>query len=308
MRTDRTPPIARRFLFLILPVFLLTGAPEVSADPNPRGATSRFRIRDHGFNFVNAFTSRMILKIPGVGRVDLARNSYGLCGGMIYAAHDSYWYESTSGRRTTTPDRSGGRRDVPKQGSKLREYLWNRQIDSLKKDDWWAVRKMLVWMGKPLDDRRRKKGLKTLTWKEFVEASRRMDKGWAVPLLLVNTRLQGNLADAFTRNHQVLAIGYGRQVGPDGRRQWVVRTYDPNCPDRESRLYLTARANSCGSVRFRGFFITKYRGQTPYWGHREPRPPFRPGAPEPSLRDPFGTGGKGLGKPEALPEDPRQTQ
>ncbi len=281
------------------------------ADPNPNGASSKFRIMQHGFNFKNNFRSKMIVDLPGFGRVDLASNRYGLCGGMIYSAHDSYWVESTTGRQTKTPDQADGK--IPNQGSKLRTYIWDRQMDSLKKDNWRAVRKLLDWMKKPLDDKkvagvRVSKGLKTLTKREFSnKIAPRIDKGWAVPLLLVNAKYGDK--NAFTRNHQVLAIGYQLHTRSDGKQEWDIRIYDPNCPDLVKTLHTGSRTNTCGNTKFRGLFVTQYRGQKPYWVSGDsPGPPsrgFKPGAEQSPLRDPFGTGGKGPGKVETLPHDPQ---
>ncbi len=258
---------------------------------NPNGARSKFDVKRHGLNFVNSFQSKMIVDLPHFGKVDLASSGYGLCGGMIYAGHDSYWYESTSGQLTKSPDRPGGRSDIPPQGSRLRGYLWDRQMDSLKAGKWWAVRKLAKWKEKSLEE------LKRLSSLEFTgKIAPRIDQGWAVPLLVVQSK-------KFTMNHQVLAIGYKQDVGY-GRKQWVIGTYDPNCPDMESKLYLESRRNSCGGVQFRGFFVSKYRGQRPYWAAQRGGP-GSPGSRSGSPRDPWGTGGKGPAQPETLPKDPR---
>ena len=114
------------------------------AAPDPDGADSHFSPVRHQFKFANGFQSGLWVDLPHFGRVDLASNSYGLCGGMIYAAHDSYWHESTTGQQTDTLKDTV----VPGQGTRLRQYLWDRQMDSLKKDNWWAVRRLVDWMKK----------------------------------------------------------------------------------------------------------------------------------------------------------------
>jgi len=235
----------------------------------PKGARSKFNLPRHGFKFVNSFQSKMVLKVPGVGNVNLASNRYGLCGGMIYAAHDSYYHESTTGRRTNTPRQT----TIPPQGSRLRRYLWDRQVESLKRDNWWAVRRLLDWMA------RRQKKLNELSFKEFTEKiAPRINRGWAVPLLLVRTKW--GQKGAFTLNHQVLAIGYR----PNGS-SWDIIVYDPNFPGRECLLHIGSRRESGGGT-FRAFFVTKYRGQTPYWATQATAQPLtsktkpvRPGRP-----------------------------
>ncbi len=265
-----SPGNAWRWLSRATAVFIAC-ATAAWAEPDPNGANSHFSRSRHQFDFANSFQSGLWVDLPHFGRVDLASNSYGLCGGMIYAAHDSYWFESTTGRQTDTPSNT----TVPGQGTRLRQYLWDRQLDSLKKDNWWAVRRLFDWMKKPLDDRkvgrvRVSKGLKTLSAEQFYgRIVPGIDKGWAIPLLMVNKSFGEN--GAFTDNHQVLAIGYRLHDLPNGKQEWDIRIYDPNCPTQASVLHTRSRMNSCNSVRFRGYFVSKYAGQKPYWAENDSR-------------------------------------
>ena len=255
-----------------------------------------FDIERHGFNFVNNWKSDFVVKLPGFGKVNLGRTRYGLCGGMVYAAHDSYWYESTSGRKTNTPDRAGGKRDIPPQGSRLRQTIWDRQMDSLKRNNWHSVRKLYSWLAKPV------RKVEQLSMDEFEKKVRpSLDKKWAVPLMIVIT-------PKFGKNHQVLAVGYEWH---GANNEWDIILYDPNAPDQETLLHtgikkIRPRAtNTNYQLSFRGFFVTNYRGQRPWWGPGVSKGPWKPGAkPSGGLRDPFGTGGKGPKKPETLPENP----
>ncbi|MDH3692686.1 MAG: hypothetical protein OEU36_24935, partial [Gammaproteobacteria bacterium] len=109
------------------------------------GANSDFNMERHGFRFGNSWDDLHINLPEPFGDVDLETESFGLCGGMIYAAHDSFYMESTSGRLVYTPGNEPlpepesktkteiRRNEVPGPGSELRKYIWNRQMDSLKR-------------------------------------------------------------------------------------------------------------------------------------------------------------------------------
>lgn len=256
-----------------------------------------FDIPRHSFNFANDWKSDFVVKLPGFGKVNLGRTRYGLCGGMIYAAHDSYWYESTSGRKTDSPDRPGGITDVPPKGNRLRKYIWDRQMDSLKRNKWQSVRKLSAWLAKPV------RKVEKLSMQEFNKKIRPgLDKGWAIPLMVV-------ISPRFTKNHQVLAVGYEWDTA---NNEWDIILYDPNMPDQETILHtktkkIRPRRRGTGyQLAFRGFFVTSYRGKKPWWGPGVSRGPWRPNVPTTrSPRDPWGTGGKGPDKPKTLPSDPR---
>ena len=57
----------------------------------PVSVVSRFDPGVHGFHFVNAFDGPLPISIPGVGDFDLSVGTYGLCGGMVYAALDDFY-------------------------------------------------------------------------------------------------------------------------------------------------------------------------------------------------------------------------
>lgn len=274
---------------------------------DPNGARSGFDIDRHGFEFQNNFPGPLTLKVPLPGLlgvlvkvpIDLSLNAYGLCGGMTYAAHDSYFYESTTESPVTTPDQLA----VPTPESQLHQYLWERQMDSLKRDNWWAVRKLIDWTGRKLSR------VRSMTRDEFEnKVAVRINDGWAVPLMLVRgNKINGQL---FTKNHQVLAIGYEYWTHNAGNDGWVVVTYDPNHPGKEKLLFLDSReewvrdpnngATYYDQQVFRGFFVAQYRGQKPYWADsvnpapttcHDPRgPAFCPGG----KYDPLGTARIGL--------------
>jgi hypothetical protein len=226
-----------------------------STGQGPTKVRGGFDIQRHGFNFRNDWGSKMEVKLPLFGEQDLASNRYGLCGGMVYAAHDSYWYESVYKRETNTPDR-GGVSDVPPQGSQLRQYIWDRQMASLSRNSWEVVRKLADWLIKPV------RRVEELSMQEFDKKIRSgLDKGWAIPLMVV-------IAPSFTKNHQVLAVGY---EWDSANNEWDIILYDPNVPDRETLMHtqikkIRPRASGTGyELAFRGFFVTSYRGQKPLW-------------------------------------------
>lgn len=229
-------------------------------------AVSRFDPRAHGFHFPNAFTSGIVVDLPVFGEVNLAQYGYGLCGGMTYAALDTF----LAGGEAPPTD------SVPPQGSDLRGYIYDRQVDSLTADNAKVFRTFLEWQLLPIKDQydpifggRLVKGLKTRTKEQFKDKVRpKLDHGRLVPLGLV-------LADgtaAPTKNHQVLAIGYFENPETE---ETVVEVYDPNFPNRITYLQMSRRTQTYDAVgddkvsggKWRGFFSTSfaYSPHRPYW-------------------------------------------
>src|SRR5439155_12990284 len=77
-------------------------------------ASTGFDPRIHGFHFINSFTGRILIDIPLIGTRDLGPTSYGLCGGMSYAALDNFIYGGQ-----IPSDRSPPVSDTP-----LRSYIY----------------------------------------------------------------------------------------------------------------------------------------------------------------------------------------
>ncbi|MEE8379099.1 MAG: hypothetical protein V3R49_01820, partial [Gammaproteobacteria bacterium] len=190
----------------------------------------------------------------------------------------------------------GGRADVPPKGDRLRDYIWKRQIDSLRgpRKDWAPVIKLSSWLTKSV------RKVEQLSMKEFQQKIRPgLNKHWAIPLMVV-------VSSRLTSNHQVLAIGYEWH---QQHNEWDIVVYDPNVPDQESVMHtrikkLKPRFGGGHQMAFRGFFVNEYRGKKPWWAPGTRRGPWSPGAPTSSPRDPFGTGGKGVSKPIFLPSRP----
>jgi hypothetical protein len=234
-----------------------------NVSPLPGGATAglaapQFDPAVHGFHFPNRFTGSIKVDIPGYGTVDLAHYTFGLCGGMVYAALDTFSAGGIAPPNTTPPA----------QGSGLRSYIYVRLIDSLRPHNWKTVRKFVEWMALPVDNRPGITGLKARTKKDFKRRIRpELDLGHPVPLGIVKVDLSGRPWD----NHQVLAIGYFER-----NDQWVIEAYDPNFPDTTTYFWLDRRVETSdpaglhridGGHRWRGIFSNagNYEPKLPFW-------------------------------------------
>jgi hypothetical protein len=180
---------------------------------------------------------------------------YGLCGGMCYTALDLY-------TAALPAPRGAGVDDQPIPGTRLRSYIWRRQVDSLSSDG----ARFMAWLiylnyipprrpfgGGPL-------WLRDRAWEEWQTLKRSIDAGQPIPIGL--TREVRNVYE----NHQVLAIGYDETSTAQG----TIYLYDPNCPDRESTIdltfedaQLTGRESCYGGPPLRGFFCETYQFRDP---------------------------------------------
>jgi len=180
---------------------------------------------------------------------------YGLCGGMCFAALDFF-------HANHPPPRGENANDQPAPGTRLRSYIWRRQLRSLFSDG----ARFMVWLislnyapqawpflggGGWLLARSRKE------WQKLKVS---VDGGRPVPIGLVRA------AKRVYDNHQVLAIGYEET----GEAHGTIYVYDPNCPDRESTIDIQFGPQtfdgqeSCGGgPPLRGFFCEAYRPSDP---------------------------------------------
>ncbi|HVS18516.1 MAG TPA: hypothetical protein VMT18_07945 [Planctomycetota bacterium] len=274
---------------LALSLLLAASSAARAGDPSPAGAKTDFDPRVHGFDFVNIYQGDILLSVPMVGPVDLGDSSYGLCGGMSFAALDSFY------AGLATPDfgtnSSGGPPAAFASGTALRSYVYGRQMDSLRAKDDFLVRRLFSWIPRPIHSNWLVTGLSELTSVAFKEKiAPAIDAGCPVPLCLVKADADDFLPDignptlapsGFTKNHQVVAIGYRRHTaGPD---HWDVDIYDPNFEDEVHTLHLklrvqTARVRADGTLfsdaddpdrnrrgRFRALFRTPYEEKQPPW-------------------------------------------
>ena len=195
-----------------------------------------------------------------LGRLALGAvpHRYGLCGGMAFAALDY--------NRAHAPMPPGASSvDQPAVGSDLRDYLWQRLLDSWRLNGAtfleWKARLHLLPKTWPFDSGRR--ALRDRSRQEWDKLRERLDAGEPTPLGLV-----GELPNPFL-DHQVLAYDYQLADKDTG----TIFVYDSNCPSHPQTIALDFRfemlvaTESCPRQpenRLRGFFCERYE------------PPWRP--------------------------------
>ncbi|HVN62143.1 MAG TPA: YncE family protein [Gaiellaceae bacterium] len=221
------------------------------ADPDAGSvsAVSEFQPLAHGFHFANNFKGRL-------GGFDLAATPFGLSGGMVYAALDTFnvgW--------GAPPDTK------PPAAGSVREYISKREVEGLGAQNSAVVKQFHLWQGYPSSG---PTGLPQRSLRQFQSVLRpSLDRGVPMPVGVVRAQAGRPVWE----NREVLATGYFRNGS-----QWVLELYDPAAPDRTvyvntSTLRETVRANGTGLIgkAWRGFFaITSYARSTPPWA---PRPP-----------------------------------
>lgn len=241
--------------------------PRYQPNRNPEGVFTEFNPAVHGFPFGNHWKGDILLTIPHIGRLDIGDTTYGLCGGMCYAALDTFLHHGTTSELPGDPSRDDS----------IQSYIYGRQMDSIKGDDAHLVRRLLSWIPKPLKTRYGITGLKVLSHRRFLRSiARSLDGGVPVPLCLVNASSRDLLRigkkNGFALNHQVLAIGYRyHDRAPEAKAEWDIYIYDPNYPGETQILHTASRSQTRPSSktklgpRFRAFFNTHYRTKRPPW-------------------------------------------
>lgn len=210
---------------------------------------TRFDPARHGLRFVNSFANNAVPELDIV--------TGGLCGGMVYAALD-YFNNPSVPLPTQTY--------MPAEGSAFRQYLFDRQMESMNSniDKWGEL------MFNPFGARNGefyRWGVQP-TGGRLDELKRFIDAGTPVPLGLRSCN-EGCEAD-----HQVLAIGYdlGTYNGDPysaSVRQVRIFVYDPNFPNRTMTLTPWREVEQYqyvedASIRWRTWFVNaNYRPRTP---------------------------------------------
>ncbi len=221
------------------------------ADPDPGSvsAVSEFQPATHGFRFANNFTGR-------AGGFDLAATPFGLSGGMVYAALDTFdlgWGAPADTRPPTV--------------GPVREYLSKREVEGLGAQNSALVKRFHLWQSYPASG---PTGLPKRSLGEFERVLRpKLDTGEPVPVGVVRAQPGRPVWE----NREVLATGYFRKGS-----QWVLELYDPEVPGRTVYLFTTTRretlrSNGTGPIgkAWRGFFgITNYTRSTPPWAPPSP--------------------------------------
>jgi hypothetical protein len=194
---------------------------------------------------------------------------------MVYSALDSFL------SRSTLPQD----RESPVSGTQLRSSLYDRQVDSLRADNYFIVRRTLEWIAKPLNTDITGTGLKVLSDREFKRnISKQIDNGIPVPIVLLRAEAGDifNLGDAnaILKNHQVLAIGYRLHKPKSGKAHWDIDTYDPNYVNYVQTIHTGSRREGTkvdpnGTIYrddetpdtggFRALFVSPYKYKRPYW-------------------------------------------
>lgn len=226
----------------------------------------------HGFRFRNQFHGgHVVSELSAQGRLtdqfginlpppldevlSLTRGAgfwgtFGLCGGMSWAALDLY----LAGQSMPTDS------TIPREGTDLFSRLVGRQADSLGQTE--LLRKVMTWQLLPdsgqwwsfwLDN-----AGKLVERREWPLLRSSLDSGRPQSLCLIRSRGVGGVA----KNHQVVATGY--EIGPDGRVN--IDLYDPNHPGMTPRVAFqpggaTNRINPRQTTGepVRGFFVWPHR-------------------------------------------------
>ncbi|ULT54404.1 hypothetical protein L1999_14595 [Neobacillus drentensis] len=215
-----------------------------------------------GFKFGNNFPPVPLKRINVLGRhIPIGNASYGLCGGMIYAAMD--YFEATMPIPTNPT--------APSSGA-LFDYIVYRQIDSF--DIPFGLMKYMVLMNPFLRDddpsaSRRGGAPQGSGWKtmneEWPKIKNDLDNGKLSPLGLI--RVKSINPFAIRRHHQVLAYGYDLHES-----HLSIFIYDPNFPnDDDVTLTLnrgtpestTSVFHSKSSEPIYRIFKTEYKFKSP---------------------------------------------
>jgi hypothetical protein len=190
----------------------------------------------NGFHFPNAFVNPVIT-IPGVGAI----NTYGLCGGMSFASLD--YYHAQLPIPTHTAADFPGSASVPPVGSRLRQYIFDRQLNSFDPTVNPSVHKFIT-QALPIG----RTCYEVTVQDEWPLITAALDGGQPVPLGLIAESINP------TSSHQVVATGYD----PSPKR---IQIYDCNHPDTFVTLLLDDTAQvvkeSTGD-RWQGLFLEQY--------------------------------------------------
>lgn len=192
---------------------------------------------------VNRFDLSLSWRWPIVGTIDLGRMTYGLCGGICYAALDHFQQELPLPAAIDL-----------RFGTRWSRYLLKRQMDSFA---WLQVPwRVLIWT------LRRDADIAFLSLRrEWPRARALLIQGQPVVLVVVRSRRCSQL----TLNHQVVITAYEEDAAARRVTLWL---YDPNYPSQEPTLQFALDDppsalqgfHSTGEVD-RGFFVQRYRSQ-----------------------------------------------
>jgi hypothetical protein len=172
----------------------------------------------NGFMFRNSFSGYFLpYSTPAFMSSRKVTSAYGLCGGMCAAVYDFI----LAGR--TIPQNI----EVPRQGTRLQRYIFQRQMDSLGGLGE-ALVKVAQWTSLPNDT---PVGTYRRTADEFSQLRQKLDEGNLVILALIYARATSlfELSRLIFNNHQVLTYAYQQ----DAAGASTIHIYDPNLPAQD---------------------------------------------------------------------------
>jgi hypothetical protein len=188
----------------------------------------------NGFMFRNSFSGYFLpYSTPAFMSTRKVSSAYGLCGGMCAAVYDF----ALAGR--AIPQNI----NVPRQGTRLQRYLFQRQMDSLGGLGE-ALVKVAQWTSLPDDT---SVGTYRRTADEFNQLRQKLDEGNLVILALIYARATSwrELSRLIFNNHQVLAYAYQQ----DAAGTFTIHVYDPNLPAQDD-VDIRAEPVVVGEVTF----------------------------------------------------------
>ncbi|MDN3016214.1 hypothetical protein PH210_08380 [Paenibacillus sp. BSR1-1] len=225
-------------------------------------AKTGFLPSSSAFKFENSFDKVPLKKINVLGlKIPIGNASYGLCGGMIYAAMD--YFEA----KMPIPSNS----EAPSSGP-LFDYIVKRQIESFHLP--LGLLKYLFLMNPLLRDHETKASklgaaMHGRIWrmmkKEWPRIKKDLDNGKLSPLGLI--RVKSFNPFQIRQHHQVLAYGYDLN-----EKHLSINIYDPNLPNDdhvtlslniEKPKSTTSVVHSKSSVPINCFFRTDYEFKRP---------------------------------------------
>lgn len=217
--------------------------------PKDNSVRTNFYPKKDGYQFENDFVNNFISELD-------VRTS-GLCGGMVYSALDYF------NSKVPIP----GQNYPPAEGSKLRDYIYDRQVTSIQSN----IDKWIELFFNPFgirDEEFWRWGLDGKRGGRIWELRQRIDKGKPVPISLLGYRKSNSMGD-----HQVLAIGYkmGRYKGDLGsyKKDFTIYIYDPNRKNYIRQLKVDIKKKSyylsdCPQCYWRTYFVDlSYKSKKP---------------------------------------------
>ncbi|MEH7098059.1 hypothetical protein [Neobacillus vireti] len=215
-----------------------------------------------GFKFGNSFPHVPLKRINILGRqIPIGDASYGLCGGMIYAAMDYFEAKMPIPSNPTAPS-----------SGPLFNYLVNRQLDSFYLP--FGLMKYMVLMNPFLRDDETSaphigaephgRGWRMLN-EEWPKIKMNLGNGKASPLGLIRAKSLNPFE--IRKHHQVLAYGYDLHDN-----DLSIFIYDPNFPNdddvtltliMENPAYPTSVFHSKSSEPIYSIFNTEYKFKSP---------------------------------------------